>query len=120
MMRWFGIVLVCLAGSQLVFSQSDPLADFGPGASSSAEPSRPQYMERPGGTGEPTAAPAVRHIQAVASTGLAETAAPPQEYPQSRRSSLSDALARAGQVGRRMVRGRTPEPALDLGRTPFR
>lgn len=30
MMRWFGIVLVCLAGSQLVFSQSDPLADFGP------------------------------------------------------------------------------------------
>ena len=97
-----------------------PVADFG--ASSSAGPSRPQYMERPGGTGEPVAAsaPAVRHIQAVASTGLAETAAPAEERPTSRRSSLSDALARAGRAAKRTVRGKTPEPALDLGRTPFR
>lgn len=30
MMRWFSIALVLLAVSQLGFSQSDPLADFGP------------------------------------------------------------------------------------------
>ena len=99
--------------------------DFNIGAFSSATP---LYMQRPGGmTGEPIAAvpaaavPAAavpgmrqmatmtRNIQAVASAGLGRE---PYDAGGIPRTSLSGALARAGQVARRAVRGRTPEPAV--------
>ena len=109
--------------SDLFAAASVPQADFSAGdaASSSAAP---LYMERPGGvTGEPVAAaaaPAVpgvrqiaavtRNIQAVASAGLGRE---PYDAGGTPRTSLSGALARAGQVARRAVRGRTPEPAVN-------
>jgi len=111
--------------SDLFAAASVPQADFSAGASSSAAP---LYMERPGGvTGEPVAAapaaavpaaavPGVRqmaavtrNIQAVASAGLGRE---PYDTAGTPRTSLSGALARAGQVARRAVRGRTPEPAV--------
>ena len=103
---------------------SVPQADF-----SAGDAAAPLYMERPGGvTGEPVAAapaaavpaaavPGVRqmaavtrNIQAVASAGLGRE---PYDAGGTPRTSLSGALARAGQVARRAVRGRTPEPAVN-------
>ena len=86
-------------------------------------------MERPGGvTGEPVAAsappvqtripgvrqmPAVtRDVQAVASAGLGREAYSPAGTPRSSQTTLSGALARVGKVAKRVVRGKTPEPAV--------
>ena len=105
--------------SDLFAAASVPQADFSAGDAAAA----PLYMERPGGvTGEPVAAaaaPAVpgvrqmaavtRNIQAVASAGLGRE---PYDAGGTPRALLSGALARAGQVARRAVRGRTPEPAV--------
>ena len=107
--------------SDLFAAASVPQADFSAGDAAAA----PLYMERPGGvTGEPVAAapaaaavPGVRqmaavtrNIQAVASAGLGRE---PYDAGGTPRTSLSGALARAGQVARRAVRGRTPEPAVN-------